>query len=181
MSAPGSGQEAFRRVRRPTVLAFSRRLRLLKKFMVLLLDGGWLMFGAASTTPVVLSEKPSETRTQEGTDVAPKICRTSFFHPQPTTAAPTPVCQERKFLPAASLCAVWRRSGDKAPEEPRRDRVIATIRSRKSLFGCLLFPVGYSSDKTGWTKPLRGRDQAASPISRLTSGFPPSFNADRIR
>jgi hypothetical protein len=26
-----------------------------------------------------------------------------------------------------------------------------------------------------WTKPFRGRNQAASPISRLTSGFPPSF------
>jgi len=79
MSAPGSGQEAFRRVRRPTVLAFSRRLRLLKKFMVLLLDGVQLMFGAASTTPFVLSEKPSETRTQEGTDVAPKNLPDVFF------------------------------------------------------------------------------------------------------
>jgi hypothetical protein len=54
----------------------------LKKFMVLPLDGGWLMFGAASTTPFVLSEKPSETRTQEGTETSlPKICRTSFSHP----------------------------------------------------------------------------------------------------
>lgn len=35
-------------------------------------------------------------------------------------------------------------------------------------------------DKGHWTKPLRGRNQTESSISRLTSGFPPSFIADRI-
>ena len=43
-----------------------------------------------------------------------------------------------------------------------------------------LTPPELVSDKADWTKPLRGRDQSASPISRLTSGVSPSFNADRI-
>ena len=99
---------------------------------------------------------------RRGQTSLPKIFRASFSHPQPTTAAPTPTCQERKSLPVASRCAVWRRSGDKAPEEPRRDRAIATMRSRKSPFGCLLFPVGYSSDKSGYG--AASRPQSRFPV-----------------